>query len=558
MQALTSSLQNIVLPHNISSRNKLTLTCFLFAAICKVILVTLFFSFSHDLILQGLAAQSMADGYGFTIPQVHAGNLSKVVYDPLVGWPPAFSAVIVPFYLIVGKHLALATLVTICVISVLFIPLAGKLLEQLQFPAWVVNLFVVIYGLSIPKYLELFSATDLPALMCYMLALYQLLVFTGTDRKKSSYGIYIGISCALGVWFRYMYLPVSFVLPVFLLWNGYLKKNKRLKQAGFYAFIVNGILVAALLTFEHYYTGSATYYRPVEKGLFLSNLHAVTPFVPASFMNIHFYTMKLAAWRHIAYMQSLQLITNIGFLPAFFMVILFCWYAIKKKLNTNGPSQTFFIAGGLLSFAVILLMLYLTVSFSSYYGFPSNFEWVYGAEERYFIIPIFCIQVFILWWLFVRKPVRYKIVTNICRGLFVIIIAIEMIHGAFVISKYLKGTSVRWHSVAEQNEVNAFLQNTATLARQQQKELVVGTLEAGTHGQPTLLGINELFRMDELISDPVYCERPTLLVLIVRDAHLPYFKKFLDKHKPVRETFIANEYYAFYCELATGNSQYKQ
>lgn len=548
MQALNS----FALPRNMLNSQKATVLCFLFAAICKVLLIHVFFSFSHDLILQGLAARSMAEGHGFTIPQVHAANLSKLVYDPLQGWPPAFSAAIVPFYFLLNRNIEAASLVAICTFAVLFIPLAGKLLKQLEFPTWVINLFILFYGLSIPQYLEAFSATDQPALMCYMLVCCQLLLFTKRPDKSGQYGILIGISCALSVWFRYMYLPVSFVLPVLLLWNGCIQKDKHFKKAGLYALAINLILVGLLLLFEYLHTGSAAYYRPAERGFFLSNLRSVNPFVLTTFTALHFYTMKLSWLLHIPYLQSRQIITVIGFIPALYMICVFCKYALRKKLTMGGSLQTFFIAGGLISFSCVILLLCLTVAFNSYYGFPSNLNWVYGAEERYFIVPVFCLQVTFLWWLFVRHPVKNYTITNICRVLFLLIVLVELLHGATVIGKYAKGHSPRQSAIDTYQSIHSFLKNTAIYSTQQQCDLVIGSQEAGTQGQATLAGIKELPNMYEVINTRVYCERPTLLVLVVRNAHLPYFKNFLDTHNALKQPLLANEYNVFYCYLAAG------
>ncbi|MFT3826280.1 MAG: hypothetical protein QM731_20320 [Chitinophagaceae bacterium] len=553
MQGSTiTSRQNFIFPVNILNGKSATIVCMLLAAACKIILTTAYFSFSHDLLLQSLAAKSMADGHGFTIPQVHAADLSKVVYEPMVGWPPAYSACIIPFYFLLGKNIELASLVTTWVFAVLFIPLVFKLLRQLAFPIWLINISILIYGLSMPQYLVVNATTDQPALMCYILAISLLLTFLKVENSNSTRGIAIGVCSALGVWFRFMYLPASFLLPCFLIWNSYTKKDARIKHAGFYALLANLIVVGVLLIFQYVYTGSATYYRPAQKGFFPSNLQSISPFVLTTFMKPQFYIMKLSLWLHLSYAQSRLIITITGLIAALFMTFVFCRYALKTKMNIGTPVQTFFLAGGLLSTCCIALLFYLSLTLSSYYSFPSNFNWVYGSEERYFIIPVFCLQVFFMWWLFMRQPVKHSILLKLLRVVFVIVITIEWFHGIAVIGNYAAGRDMQHAEAFPEKEIKTFLKNVSTIASQQQKDIIIGSQTPSVSALAVVTTGKALFNLDEINTSPLYCAQPTLFVLVIRERHMPYFKKYIENNKLQRQGLVGKEYNIFYHYLAAG------
>ena len=553
MLAINRSYKSLVAPQYLLNTRTATIVCFVFAAICKVILVNVFYSFTLDMNLQGLAAQSIAEGHGFTIPQVHASNLSELVYNPLVGWPPAFSISIAPFYLLL-HNIEQAGIVAFSFYSVLFIPLSYLLLKEIGFTTWLLNLFILIYGLSIPQYLSSFAATDLPGLLCYLLACYLLLLFLKNNKRPILSGILVGIACASGAWFRYMYLPVSFVIPVLLLWNGVLKKNKTLQIAGVYAFLCNLILVLALIGFQRFYTGNAAYYRPTEIGLYFSNLTSFHPYVFSTFMKLHFYIMKISLWTGIPYLETLQIINIAGVIPGILMAYLFCRYALKWKAQFDSPLQTFFIAGGFMSLCCIVILLALTIFINSEYRFPSNFSWVYGSEERYFILPIFCLQAFFLWWVFLSEPANRFRFIKIVRLFFLLIIAFEFFHGFGAIVKSLNGNSVQKNSIAEVEDIRTHIRNAAAVSSKQGMDLVIGTQGTIVAGQATLLGHKELFNLFEINSTPVYCSRPTLLTIFIKEAHLPYFKDFLQKHHGQQQSVMASGFYIYYCYLATGEN----
>ncbi len=87
-----------------------TITILLISTVSRVIHLIFFFNIRVDRSYQLLATQNFVHGNGITTAEVMPGNLSTIIYTPLIKWPPGYSLLLSPFYSLSGYNYLLSSL----------------------------------------------------------------------------------------------------------------------------------------------------------------------------------------------------------------------------------------------------------------------------------------------------------------------------------------------------------------------------------------------------------------------------------------------------------------
>jgi hypothetical protein len=492
-----------------------------------------------DKLQQSLATINFAQGHGLTIAHVHAHNLSKIVFDPLVLWPEGYSIFLYPFYLLANKNsIAGAFFVDVLFIAVFLIALK-KLLILLDFPVYLINLLVLFNGLSMPDYMVSSAPTDLPAMACCLSSCVLLLVFTKSERKKSSFGIVLGIVNALAGMLRYIYIPISFIIPIFLSWNAIQKKDKRLLIGSGYSLVTTSVLLALFFLLQTCHTGIPVLTNPASvsvqlKGFFLSNLKYTCPFVISALLNLHFYITELSMHTGIAYGSWSLMARIVNFFLALPLSYFFFTYSFKKKLVWKDKEDVFFMAAGLICLVSFMLLCYLSITNSPdmngiYFARIRNYKWTYVQEGRYFAFTFIFLQIVFVWWLFVYKVYLKRRALQIARLLLIIFFSVEIFHGIYFIARQTITARMPPQSLTKINNKNLV------------NELVEANLKKGTaivftstnkdlEGWCALSGGNVLAGMEELNDSALRADRPTLLVVALKEEEKKIFQIFFSSH----------------------------
>src|SRR6202049_4213095 len=133
---------------------KISIVILLIAIFFKIAIISIYFRAEEDMLYQGLAARNLTAGHGMTIEQVHIDNLSKIVYEPLVGWPPGYSWIVALVYPFAGENLLLCCLLMSIFINIAFLVLIRGIVTLLGFPLMVANLIVLLNALIVPDYIR--------------------------------------------------------------------------------------------------------------------------------------------------------------------------------------------------------------------------------------------------------------------------------------------------------------------------------------------------------------------------------------------------------------------
>ena len=521
---------------------RLVIFIFVLAVFARVALIYDFFSFEADMSIQALAAKNLADGHGLTIARVHAADLSKVVYEPEVGWPPGYSLVVAAIYKFSHFSIPTACLVACMAGGLFFMIIFINLLKQLQLPEPVKLILVLYAGFSIPDHVVDSFPTDMTAMaFCLGACLITMKIF---DRKGSGQlAILLGLATAGAAWFRYMYVPVSFVPAFFIIWNGMAQKNRELVRSGIYSLAANIVLIGLLLGFQYYYTGQAAYVATSGKGFFPGHLLSIYPFSLSSFFNLSFYALQLKALFHRPYEDWMKLFMILGMISTSWLLLILGRYLFRNRAIAASREPAFFILSGLISLGILAMLCVLSVSISKPQGPPFYGTWTFVVDRRYYAFIEIVILIAAAWRLFGengRKNILLKL-------LFFCVIGAEIAHGGYVIVKFATGhPSIQTDTL----KLPVTIKPVRDIINESHKKgfrVVFASTMNTFLGDAWIDGADCLYNYDE-VNGKISASKPTLLIVVDRGRALKCFEKFITR-KDVTRTMLINKYYFYSCYI---------
>ncbi|MGZ4068418.1 MAG: hypothetical protein ACXVPE_16995 [Bacteroidia bacterium] len=517
--------------------------CFILAIFLKALFIFHYFGVDNDKYYQAIAGKNLALGHGITVNQVHSDNLSKTYYEPLVGWPPGYSLLVATCYFII-RDLKSSCLLIDLFAGIFFIVVLRRLLIQLQFPHWLGNLLLLFNGLQLNESIQASAPTDI---LSVTFCLYSISLVIGLfSQKNQDVGnIKAGVVNVMAAFFRYMYIPVTFVLPVFLLWNGWRKKEKRLVKSGIVTLSITFLLLGGLLLFQNGYTGSPVYLMPARKGFYPANLLQFYPVVFSSFTNLDFLLVQLSIHTASSYTHWLLLLAFINLFVFGILVLALLYACIKRKWVAGNNWQVFEMGPGTMSVILVLLLAGLSARYSRYYLPPTTLVWTYVTDGRYVGLIRFLIPVFFASYLFMHSH-SGRSFRNILKVLFLFAVLIDIFHNAYFLQKQFIS-----------NRQNPYIAPTIIQAKALLKDVIDENNIKHTDADVVICASRSLINLDlikenttlvhptELNETNIRAQRPTLLIWMTEEQLLPLAKAFISRPDVRFKKF--NQYFIYFC-----------
>jgi hypothetical protein len=517
------------------SRKDVSVICFSLAIVIKILLFFYFQRIDADKLAQAMAGKNLAEGHGLTIKQVHVSNLSTERYEPLVGWPPAYSVFIAIIYSLI-KDLDVSCFIIDIICIVLFFILLRKFLRQLDFPDYLINLLVLFNGCTITYYIEKSTPTDFLTLVIFVYNCY-LTIKVFSQKKPVLPGILLGFFNVLLAWFRYMYIPVTFVIPCVLLWNGWLKKDRKLLLYGTYTMALTLLGVIALLGFQEPYVPTT------ERGIFWSNLLVLDPVLFSSFMNLKFLLVQLNLQTGLSYITCAWILRAINIVPFLILLVLLFYSSLKRKWLAANTWQVFTTIGTLIGIGIFLVLALLSLTHNGYYP-PVSLFWTYVSEDRYFIILQFIIVILTAKWLFINTTAIFSF-KKWGQGLFLFLFSITILHGIYFLAKNFTFDKRNFVYLTNEKRKIQYVDNIIRESKKRNTEVVVAG-DFSMVNRSVLMGTKGLFVPAELNEQEIYTDKPTKIIAVVDSLQLPFYKPFFKKEGIMFETQIGIFYFYSY------------
>lgn len=523
-----------------------TITILLLAIGGRIIQLVFLFNIRADRSHQMLATHSFVTGHGISKAYSLPANLSETIYEPLVNWPPGYSLILSPFYLLFNHNYIVAGLILDIFCGVALILITRSILKTLSTPVYQVNLFTLLSSFILYSF-YIKSSSDAIAITFFLTALYFSLALLKTPNHRWLQKT-TGISFCLAICasMKFLYMPVIFIIPIFLIIKGFSESNKIIRKAGSVSLLIITISLISLIAYQKIISGSATHIAQTKYGFFTENLLSVYPAIPASFINPE--TIGQALRQPSGEGSSIYLIYQwINFLLFIILIPFGLWITYKKGLKNKPVTSSFFYLVFSLASAITLLLSVLSIIFAKEFGI-----WTYVQEARYYGLMTILLQlsVFVIFQYYYR--INNKLIKYLAYFSLLLLLP-EMFRGMIFDFKRIVNFKKEEYSWQTDYKFQQFAE--AIIKKEQQKKLSGHMALAGSSPYmnnrislyshiPVLKEIDKINNLSSLNT-----KTSVLLLVVLREDALKSFAPFLSlKEKEDAGQFAGFYFYTVYVE----------
>ena len=499
--------------------------CLFIAVTTRIALYLHFFQFEGDKLFQSLGAKNLVEGNGLTFQHVLPQDLSTIIFEPVNRWPPGYSLLIAPFYLIT-KHLETSSLIVDIVSIVLFFAVLHALLGTLKFPQLLVTLLILFNGATFAPYIS--KPTDLLANTAILYSCYLSLIFLPDTLKTARFGYYIGAINVVPVLFRYMYLPCLPVIPLLLIGVGYLKKDARIKRGGINSLILSIILTGCILLFQKMYTGSSSYLFLSGKGFYPANLLGLYPFVLSAFIDINFIQQQISLISGVPYRVLFDYVKMLNAFIFIALVISLIRFIIHKSRNSLTKWDFFVISAGAINLTILFLLFYLSViNNQGSRLFTSRLRWTFVEEGRFFTFAMTVLPVIAGYYLFVAYPCRSPRYKMLLQYLFAGLIFFQVAHTCYFLAQRFSPLGLDGGNVLLTKPAQSFLNNRIQEINRKDWNVVLTGNDETVSNWAALINEKGLLDLNKLNAHKIVTGKPTVILIVLQDQVLPVYNNIL-------------------------------
>jgi hypothetical protein len=336
------------------------------------------FSTRNDMTFQILAAQNLVEGHGLSTAQVLPSDLSVVHYTELTKWPPGFSWFFLPFYLVCAQdYVAAGILLSIAAASVLVFATRRILVLTGLSQAWV-NLGTLLSGLVLHAF-YVKCCTDALAVSFLVAALATTL---GLLREEKRVGLRPWLLAFLlfgAASIKYLYFPIVFLFPAYLLLTGYRSGRANQKRSGCIVAVLLVLSLAILSAWLYQASGSVGYIKEPARGWYPENLYSIYPFFLGGLLQPE--TVRIALGSTALYPAAFIAFQMINGLAWTFLLFLTLRLLVNgRQVSMRGHFLRLFVLVGT-AIVALLIALSLRVAPEPVDG---TVYWTYVEEARYY------------------------------------------------------------------------------------------------------------------------------------------------------------------------------
>lgn len=523
------------------SDKRISLLILLTSVAGRTIQLIFFHNVRVDRSFQLMAMQNMVEGHGVTLAHVTPPDLSTIIYEPLIKWPPGYSILISPFYLLFNKDYVLASLLAEILFSIVLIVICRRILIILETPVHLVNLFTLLSGFFIYDFYVI-TNTDAIGTTFFILAVYISLLLLKNENTWIRKVILLTIVLFMCGLIKYLFMPVIFIPPTFIFLYGVLKGSRVLKKAGLLVFFLLAICICSLLIYQKTVSGSATYISQTERGFFPENLLHFYPFLPASLVKPE--TVQLAFD-----VSAVPVLFQIIHLLLFLLIIGIFLFSLRRyKFQNISLRQNFFYLSVLLIGGICLVLAFLSVTVAKEEHFPGVF-WTYVQEARYYGPAIMLTQLSAL--AFFQFGTRTKYLKYVFTFL-IFLFCIEIVHGMLFSAKRIVRFNKEEYSWQYEDK---FQKYADSILKSQQnifsakKAVITGSSYYMNH-RVSLYSHVPILSEARSVNNPgiLRTKEPILLLVILNKNDLTAFQTFLSSGRKLAGQFRDFYFYAVYVE----------
>ena len=514
-----------IIPTNFKYFNS-TKTIIFFCLIARTIQLIFLYNMLDDNSYAVIAMQNLVDGNGYSLKQVFSNDLSQIRNLPLQNWPPGYSIILAPFY-IIFKHNYLAAAITVDLLfgSVLIF-YSRKILLLFKIPDKLIALYLVMTSLFIYSFYIIPSTDAICASLCIIATYYTLRSYHLT-KSRPTYIAAISISLFMCGMLKYLFIPLIFILPFFMIVSGRLKNEKSLLKAGIIIFLFLLFFIGCFLVYQKSIFGSTGYISATGRGFYPTHLLNFFPLVPASLIKQD--TIQIITGIDFSY---INIIYQIIHLISCIILIIIAIKLFRIGINNfNSVIFFYFIFIVFLLFTTIILG-YLSLNVEKEEIVPGKF-WTYIEEPRYYSVVTVFFHLLIFLGYYQFRNYRNRLIQYIFIFLLGTI-GIESIRGSIFLFNRINNFKQEEYSWQRELRFQQFadqLIQKEQLKWQEQNIAVTSSLFYYA-SRVSIYNKIPLLWDASIINDisKIKTKQPVILMVIIKEDHKETYKSFLDKN----------------------------
>jgi hypothetical protein len=519
-----------------------TILCIIFAIANRIIFATLYSTIGRDARVQITLAKNLLAGKGLGVTKYFTADLDHPVFDKTQLFPPGFSLAIAPFLKLFNNDYTavLAFDIAILLLFTWSVRLLGK---SAGLSTAMNNILTLVVGCSQYAFIMHGSSADTIALTFLLFGLSVLIkIITGQQSAKWGNIVFTSLLFFLPSFFRYMYIPVSFLFPFIILVYSIYFKSRSLRVTTLKLFAGVTLFVFIMLFSSYQYSGNSVYVFETARGFFPGQLIHWYPYIPASFINIDFLAQLIAKLPGIDYIDAFIFFEILNIV--LFLFLLFCllryWFWKKIQLNTV---SVFIVSGAAMSLSILVLLAYFALTYKpQLYGI---YLWNYNYEIRYFAFIYIFLPVLVLVCISVYSSLLKRFIFKALLFLAIAFLFIEILHGVYYNAKII---AKREDVIAVKNRVADYRQFPNMLAELQAKyparEILITASDQSFLHNASQLGFKAIFDYTNLNSTTLLVKERSILLFPIHETDVWIMKEYLAKRKPQLLTRLAGtEFY---------------
>lgn len=501
-----------------------TIAILLISTVSRVIHLVFFFNIRIDRSYQLLATQNFVHGNGITTAWVMPGDLSTIIYTPLIKWPPGYSLLLSPFYSLSGYNYLLSSLFLDLIFSIILIFVTRAILKLLDISLYLINLYTFITSFFI-YYFYFITSSDAITTTFFVIALYYTLLFLKARLNWLKAVALITLLLFICGSMKYLFMPVVFVIPFFLALKGFIDKNKKILKTGVLSFVILSTGLIALLFYQKHISGNPAYISDAASGFFPSNLLSAYPLIPGSLMKPDTVALLLNKPEIEAHITFLFRWIYLFVIAA--AILCSSWLLYKYRCKKLKLTSDFFCLTTGVCFITTLLLAALSVRVAKAEDMPGNW-WTFIQEPRYYGLPniLIHISIFVFFQYYLNKK------TNVLKYFFYFLLLLllpELFRGIIFTAKRVinfKREEYSWQDdLRFQKYADAIIKKER---KSDEKPIVTGS------GYYTIIRVSLYSNVPQL-NDAVQInalplmksKKPVLLLVILHEKTLESFRSFI-------------------------------
>lgn len=521
------------------SDKRVSILVILLAVAARIIQLLFYLDSFFDTTFQVIATQNLVEGHGISTAVVNPNDLSATIYQPLINWPPGYSLLLTPFYLASGQEYLLACFVLDVLAATALILLSRRILFLLDVSVAVVNVFTLVTGFFI-YYFYFTGSTDSISIAFFLAAVYFTLAAIKSGQRWTSRAALTGLCLFLSASMKYLFFPVVFTIPVFLLIYSYQNASAGARRAALVSFAVAAAGIAALFLYQKSISGAGTYISATGRGFFPEHLLRAHPFIPSSFITTTT-IRKFAGDQVVPVMNLFRIVHLLLFIG---LIIYTASVLFKSGLKKAVLSKAFLFLAFSLMIAISLALAVLSLLVDKEL-IPPDRWWTYVEDARYygFADILMHLSVFLLFYHYRKQSGSLM---KFVLLLLPFLLLPEAIRGTLFTAKRIVNAGKEeyyWQKDQRfQKYVASFLRHEQD-SSQVKKMVVSGSLYYGNY-RTSLHQRMAVMEEVEMLNQPglLKTKETVLLLAIIREDRLTGFQPFITYPR----TKLAGKFNGFY------------